>query len=275
MSGTSFLATMAAGARRRADLLRADADPGALARAARVATAPSLVLHPAFDLIAEVKLVSPSAGTLADDAVGLETRVAAYCRAGACAVSVLTEPERFGGSLDHLARAARTAAGYGVPVMAKDFMVAPEQVLEARAAGAGGVLVILRLLDNDALAPMVSTALELGMFVLLEAFDEADLRRMAPLFRDAGETRGRLLAGLNARDLATLEIETGRFARLAGAFPAGAVRVAESGLENGDDVAGVVAAGYRVALVGTALMRAVDPGARLAEMLAAGRGASA
>jgi indole-3-glycerol phosphate synthase len=110
-------------------------------RAAQVPAAPALALSAAgFDVIAELKLRSPAAGVLKDAAHDWRGRVAAYARAGAAAVSVLTEPTRFDGSLDHLEQAARVLAPLGVPAMRKDFLVDPYQVLEARAAGAGGVL---------------------------------------------------------------------------------------------------------------------------------------
>ena len=113
-------------------------------------TAPRLKLSPeGFDIIAECKLASPSAGDLSQHTTDIDRRVQAYAHGGACAVSVLTEPTRFGGSLEHLEQTARTLAPLGVPVMRKDFLVDPYQVMEARAAGAGGVLVIVRMLDRS------------------------------------------------------------------------------------------------------------------------------
>ena len=110
---------------------------------------PPLRLSPAgFDVIAELKLRSPAAGVLGDESEDWLGRIAAYARGGAAAVSVLTEPSRFDGSLEHLRQAAQVLAPLGVPAMRKDFLVDPYQVLEARAAGAGGVLVILRMLPR-------------------------------------------------------------------------------------------------------------------------------
>ena len=118
-------------------------------RARRTPAAPPLKLSSSgFDVIAELKLRSPAAGVLKDSAHDWRARVAAYARAGAAAVSVLTEPTRFDGSLEHLEEAARVLAPLGVPAMRKDFLVDPYQVLEARAAGAGGVLVIVRMLSR-------------------------------------------------------------------------------------------------------------------------------
>jgi indole-3-glycerol phosphate synthase len=195
-----------------------------------------------------------------------------YGDAGASAVSVLTEPERFGGSLADLADVASRMQPSGVPAMRKDFLVDPYQVLEARAAGAGGVLVIVAMLDDPNLADLVACALEQGLFVLLEAFDEPDLERAARL---AEGRAGQILMGLNSRDLRSLAVDPGRLERLATRFPDGWPKVAESGLESPEDAAKAAAAGYDLALVGSALMRSADPGALLAAMLEAGRGSRA
>lgn len=218
-------------------------------------------LSPAgFDVIAEVKRVSPSEGALGGTPV---ERARAYERGGACAISVLTEPTRFAGSLDDLEAVSRAVR---LPVMRKDFLVDPVQVREAREAGASGVLLIARILDDDALAAMLAAAAAQSLFVLLEAFDLEDLARIAPF---AGTDR--LLVGVNARDLTTLRIDPARFARCAQALPPSAPAVAESGLSRESDVGEAVALGYRVALVGTALMRAADPAERLAAWLRHGR----
>ncbi len=271
--GSDFLATMAASSARRAQTARVRESAAALLRRAHgVPVAPPLVLSPAgFDLVAEVKRRTPRGRRLACGR-GVVSQARAYAAAGAAAVSVLTEPTRFGGALRHLVRAAH---GLPVPAMRKDFLVDPYQVLEARAAGAGGVLLIARILDDARLADMLGVAKDLGLFVLLEAFDERDLERSAPHATPRGAaTAAPVLLGLNARDLATLEIDGARHARLAPAFPAAAVRVAESGLDGPADVARAAAAGYALALAGTALMTAGDPAAAVAAMLDAGRAAA-
>ena len=126
------------------------------ARVCAAPTAPRLKLSPeGFDIIAECKLASPSAGDLSQHTADIDRRVQAYAHGGACAVSVLTEPTRFGGSLEHLEQTARTLAPLGVPVMRKDFLVDPYQVMEARAAGAGGVLVIVRMLDRSRITALL------------------------------------------------------------------------------------------------------------------------
>jgi indole-3-glycerol phosphate synthase len=219
-----------------------------------------------FGLIAEIKFSSPSGGVFVGEdhpiAAAIE-RARAYEAAGAKAISVLTEPTRFGGHLDHLAAVSEAV---NIPVMRKDFLVDPIQVLEARAHGAGGVMLIIRMLDDHRLDQMVQLALELGMFVLLEAFDGADLTR-------AADHRGVLL-GLNCRDLRTLDVDPSRFERLASAFPPGFIRVAESGLVGPEDVSTVARLGYGMALVGSALMSSTCPGQLVTRMTAAGAGAA-
>jgi indole-3-glycerol phosphate synthase len=256
---------------------------------------PALVPNAArFDLIAELKLRSPAVGQLKSSDEDVEARVTAYAKAGAAAVSVLTEPSRFDGSMEHLEAAAKAIAPLRVPAMRKDFLVDPYQVIEARVAGAGGVLVILRMLSREGIEALLSCARDLGMFVLLEAFDEADLEAMhdivgARASRGAGADRAAgtqqvgagqraasavaapLLAGLNCRDLTTLQIVPRRLMELAQQLPANVPRVAESGVVSPDDAARVAAAGYEYALVGSALMQGGDPHALAAALLKAGR----
>jgi len=241
-------------------------------RAAQVPAAPALALSAAgFDVIAELKLRSPAAGVLKDAAHDWRGRVAAYARAGAAAVSVLTEPTRFDGSLDHLEQAARVLAPLGVPAMRKDFLVDPYQVLEARAAGAGGVLIIVRMLSQSGALELLDAAAEQGMFVLLEAFDAGDLERAGRLLGGRQSRRGVVLVGINCRDLVSLRVDPRRFADLAPALPRAAVAVAESGVATPADAAAMRRLGYGAALIGTALMTRDDPAALLAEILSAAR----
>jgi indole-3-glycerol phosphate synthase len=178
----------------------------------------------------------------------------------------LTEPSRFDGELAHLE--AVVAAAPGTPVMRKDFLVDTVQVLEARAAGASGVLLIATMLDDGKLQAMLDCAFEHGMFVLLESFDEDDLRRSARLL----DRDGQLLIGVNTRNLRTLEVDGERLQRFSPLLPDGHC-VAESGLREAGDAAKVASWGYTMALVGTALMRSDDPTALIAAMRAAGAAA--
>ena len=224
-----------------------------------------------FDIIAECKLASPSAGDLSAHTTDIDRRVQAYAQGGACAVSVLTEPTRFGGSLEHLTQAARTLAPLGVPVMRKDFLVDPYQVMEARAAGAGGVLVIVRMLDRSRIAALLDCAAMLKMFVLIETFDAADLQVAQGLLAARKAHDEQMLVGINCRDLDTLSVDLSRLSTLASHLPAGFAPVAESGVSSLEDVKAVVDVGYEVALIGTTLMNSDDPGKVLGELLASGR----
>jgi len=213
-----------------------------------------------FRLIAEIKLRSPAEGSLGTG--GVAERAAAYRDAGAAAISVLTEPSRFDGSMADLAQ----AVGSGAPCMRKDFLVDPQQVWEARAVGASGVLLIARLLDEPALRGMLDAAAEAGMFVLLEAFDADDLARC----RVPWDGVQPLLIGVNCRDLRTLAVDPHRFERLAAHLPPDRDVLAESGVNHPEDAARLARWGYRGVLVGTALMRAPDPAGRIRELIAAG-----
>jgi indole-3-glycerol phosphate synthase len=266
---------MRRGSERRVRAARAvESEEALLARALGTPAPPRLAWSDAgFDVVAEVKRRAPSAGVLAPGTAVADAsrRAAAYAAAGAAAISVLTEPDEFGGSLDDLAAVARTV---GTAAMRKDFLVGPYQVLEARAAGAAGALVIVRMLDDRTIDGMVEAARRTGLFLLLEAFDERDLDRAGEARERAGEGVD-LPVGLNARDLRTLEVDLERLARLAARFPEGAVRVAESGVARPADAARLAAAGYRAALVGSALMREADPAPLVRAMIDAGRTAAA
>jgi len=263
-----FLESMAASSRARSAAARALLPERELR--ARVADLPEpqpLTLG-AFDLIAEVKLRSPAVGLLrqaGDEDVG--ARVALYANAGAAAVSILTEPSRFDGSLEDLAGGARALAPLGVPAMRKDFLVDAYQVLEGRAAGAGGVLAIIRMLPRADLERLIDAALELKMFTLLEAFDARDIELAHALVDSRRSHRERLLVGVNSRDLVTLKVVPGRLDALASSLPADVKRVAESGVATAEDAARMASCGYDLALVGSALMSAPDPAMLARSML--------
>jgi tryptophan synthase beta chain len=212
-------------------------------------------------VIAEIKRSSPSTGGFA--AVGEGSRAVrdlahAYATAGATALSVLTEPTRFGGSDDDLA----AAAGAGVPMLRKDFTVDPYQVWQARALGAGAVLLIVRALDDAALRGLIDAAAEAGLDALVEVHTDDDLERALA----AGAT----LVGVNARDLDSLRVDRdGALRLLSRARDSGATLVAESGLSEAAHVADAARAGAHAVLVGTALLKAADPADRLSELVEA------
>ena len=280
-----FLQRMADSSRQRLAAARADCADTEMRRRAEL-QAPPIALRlsdQGFDLIAEVKLRSPSAGSLAAANYSPVGQARLYANAGAAAISVLTEPAQFSGELEHLEQV--TSELTTVPAMRKDFLVSPYQIFEARAAGAGGVLLIAAILEADELRDMLQTALELGMFVLVEAFDTADLDRCLPLILESGpavatgqesvdgsgDSRGRILVGVNCRNLRSLQVEFQRFERLADQLPDTVPWVAESGVTTPEQASEVAALGYRMALVGTALMQAGDPAAAAMAMLTAGR----
>lgn len=219
-------------------------------------------------VIAEVKRASPSRGPLAaiPDAAALARD---YAAGGAAAVSVLTEPRHFLGSLDDLAAVARAVA---IPLLRKDFVVDAFQVWEARAAGAAAVLLIVAALDDAALVALLRDAADAGLDTLVEAHDAAEVTRAASAHQEAATGR-RLVLGVNARDLATLAVDRGRFAALVAAAPAGALLVAESGVRGPQDVARHLAEGAHAVLVGEHVATASDPAAAVAALVGANAGA--
>jgi indole-3-glycerol phosphate synthase len=266
----TFLERMAESSRARVIAAREKESDAALERRALATPAPPRLVLNGFDVIAELKLRSPAAGGLASGDFDKGAQLTSYGQAGAAAVSVLTEPTEFKGELGDLTEAAQLLASFSRPAMRKDFLTDPYQVLEARAAGAGGVLVIVTMLDDATVRALTERARSLGLFVLLEAFDRADLERLAPF--DVPPDGGPLvLAGVNCRDLRDLNVRFSRFAELARYLPQHLPTVAESGIGNADDIRHVASAGYRLALIGSSLMRAQNPGSALAALIAAGR----
>jgi len=265
-----FLIRMAASSRARVAEAAAREPLDALRRRAlETPLPPPLGNGHAFELIAEYKRRSPALGRLAAGDDGPIGRVSAYARGGAAAVSVLTERSQFDGSLDALAACAAALAPLGVPAMRKDFLVDAYQLHEARAAGAGGALLIARMLNDDSLGELVACARSLSLFVLLECFNASDITRAA---RHADGKA--VLLGVNCRDLESLAVDPTRLADLAPLLPVGSLCVAESGIMTPEDCAGAARAGYGLALVGGALMTAADPEATVRRMLEAGRAAT-
>ncbi|MFT4187265.1 MAG: indole-3-glycerol phosphate synthase TrpC [Aeromicrobium sp.] len=209
-------------------------------------------------VIAEVKRSSPSKGALATikDPTALASD---YAAGGAAAISVLTERRRFGGTLDDL-RAVRGAVD--VPILRKDFITTSYQLWEARAAGADMALLIVAALEQNALVSLIERAGSIGLTALVEVHDEAELERAV----DAGAE----LIGVNARNLKTLDVDRGTFARLAPRIPSHVVSVAESGVRGPHDVIEYGRHGANVVLVGETLVRDADPRASVTDLVAAG-----
>jgi indole-3-glycerol phosphate synthase len=200
-------------------------------------------------IIAEIKRASPSKGLLAPDldAAGM---AADYQEGGASALSVLTDHEFFRGSTDDL-RAARAATA--LPVLRKDFTVCPADVFDARCMGADAVLLIAAALSSEELGELMAAAGAIGLDALVEVHDEREAARAV--------TGGATLIGVNQRDLYSFEVDTDRAERVARMIPAGVVRVAESGIRDGDDVRRLGDAGFDAVLVGEALVVSADPAA--------------
>ena len=211
----------------------------------------------ALNVIAECKRRSPSRGVLraAYDAVAIAQ---SYAARGAAAISVLTEPTFFDGSIEHL---AEIRAAVDVPLLRKDFVVSEYQLMEARAAGADAVLLIVAALDQAALRTLQSRATALGLDVLVEIHDERELERAV----DAGAR----IIGVNNRNLRTLEVDVDVSERVAARMPRDVIAVSESGLKSADDLRRFQRLGYRAFLIGERFMTATDPGAALAEMMTA------
>lgn len=246
---------------RRADAVRRR-EQGALALAKVAAPSASpprdlatVLATPGVQLIAEVKRASPSAGAIRVDADPVLT-AQMYTRAGAAAVSVLTEPDHFHGSLEDL-EAVRAAVT--VPVLRKDFLCDVLHLWEARAAGADAVLLIVAALSQTELVGLIDLADALGMASLVEVHEAEEVSRAL----DAGAR----IVGINSRKLQTLEVDPSTVAKVRPLVPAGVLVVAESGLATRADVEAVSDAGVDAILVGEALMRAGDPSATIAELL--------
>jgi indole-3-glycerol phosphate synthase len=209
-------------------------------------------------VIAEVKRASPSKGALAAiaDPAGLAVD---YEAGGARVISVLTEQRRFGGSLEDLAAVREVVQ---VPVLRKDFVVSSYQLWEARAYGADLVLLIVAALEQNALVSLVERAVSIGLVPLVEVHTEDELTRAM----DAG---ARVL-GVNARNLATLEVDRSVFSRIAPLVPDGVIKIAESGVRGPHDLLAYAAAGADAVLVGESLVTGKDPRSAVADLVTAG-----
>ncbi len=244
---SGVLADLVRSARKRADRLAADPVPE-----------PPSVGPPSFrdairgretlSVIAEFKRKSPSAGRIADRDPA--EQALGYRKAGAAALSVLTDPDAFGGSLEDLSAATRAS---GLPALMKDFVVHPAQIHAGRAAGAAAVLLIVRCLDEGELTELFATTRAFGLDALVEIHEESELDRALAL--------PEAIIGVNNRDLDTLEVDRRRAVELLARIPSGRIAVAESGYQQPahlDPIRGRADA----VLIGTALMRdAADPGA--------------
>ncbi len=212
---------------------------------------------PGLRLIAEIKARSPSRGPLREglDPVAL---ACAYARAGAAAISVLTDERYFGGSLAHLA-AVRQALPHGPPLLRKDFIIDPYQVYEARAHGADALLLIVACLGDGELRELLALSRALGMDALVEVHDEGEVERAL--------AAGASLVGINNRDLHTFRVDLSTTQRLRPLLPPQVTVVAESGIHTPQDAARMAACGVHAILVGEALVMSPDPVAKARQLL--------
>jgi indole-3-glycerol phosphate synthase len=211
---------------------------------------------PGLAVIAEIKRRSPSQGDLGM-ARSPAALAAEYASGGAACLSVLTDAESFGGSAADLAEAR---AAVTLPVLRKDFTVAPADVCDSRLMGADAVLLIAAALSDTELAMLGGLTRQLGMAALYEVHDEAEVERVL--------AAGAEVVGVNQRDLHTFEVDTSRAVRVAAVIPASVVRVAESGIGGPDDAAALADAGFDAVLVGESLVRAPDPAGAVAALRA-------
>lgn len=256
VAAMSYLESLLESTRARIAAAKQKSSEGTLEQ--RIAAAPAVrpfaatLSGDSTSIIAEIKRASPSAGDLNAGLIAAELG-ADYARGGAAALSVLTEPGSFRGTLGDL----EDAAGVGLPVLRKDFIVDPFQLFESRAAGADAVLLIVRAVGG-AVGELLTGATALGMDSLVEVHDEDDL--------DIALTAGATLIGVNHRDLETFEVDSDRTAQLAVKLPEGTTLVALSGVKSRAEVEMLEAAGADAVLVGESLVTAADPVAKLREL---------
>ena len=210
-----------------------------------------------LSVIAEIKRRSPSKGDLAPGLVP-EVLAKAYADGGAACLSVLTDRDFFGALPDDLSEARASA---GIPLLRKDFTVSAHDVCDARLMGADAVLLIVAALDDHELRAFHDLATELGMDVLVEVHDDAEL--------DRALAAGATMIGVNQRDLSTFEVDTRRAVRIGEHIPDGVVKVAESGIAGPADAARLREAGYDAILVGESLVTSPDPAAAVRELRSA------
>ncbi len=211
----------------------------------------SALRGPSLGVIAEIKRSSPSKGTIAEEVDAAQVAYD-YLDAGASGISVLTDGPFFSGSLEDLSQVARIAHSHPAPrpVLRKDFLIDPYQVVEARAFGADAVLLIVSLLPSPTLRRMLAEVHWFGMEALVEVHDEAEV--------DAAVEAGAKIIGINNRDLKTFEVDLATTERLAPRVPTDRIVVAESGIHSRNDARRLTAAGAHALLVGESLMRASD-----------------
>lgn len=209
----------------------------------------------AVNVISEIKAASPSAGAIVENP-DVETIAADYKRGGAAAISIVTEPDFFRGSREWIGRAASAS---GLPVIMKDFVIDPSQLLRGVVAGANAVLLLASLLDASQIRQFIGILDDFGCDALVEVHDEAELA--------CAVDGGARLIGVNNRDLRTFHVDLATSERLGALMPHGVLKVAESGIKTRADVARLQAAGFDAFLVGESLLRQDDRAAAVRELV--------
>lgn len=222
--------------------------------------------HPDIAVIAEIKRRSPSAGLIRpeyeSDDFDPSVIAQAYSNAGASAISCLTDQKFFGGNPDYIAKIKQTI---DLPVLRKDFIIDPYQIIQARAIQADAVLLIAECLTNAQIAAFIEQITELEMTTLLEVHSKANLDRVLPILESAPDKR--ILLGINNRDLSTMTTDLNNSIKLKPSVPKDIHLVTESGIKTSQDLRTLSDAGLKIALIGEHLMRTPNPGAALAQML--------
>jgi indole-3-glycerol phosphate synthase len=241
---------------------RSELEQAAAAAPPPVSFSKALRAGPTIAVIAEVKRRSPSQGEI-NAALSASAQAKAYAAGGAAAISVLTEPNHFGGSMDDLTEVWKAVA---IPLLRKDFVIDRTQLWEARLAGAAAVLLIVRALEPGRLDALAAEARALGLEPLVEVRTESELARAL--------AAGAEVVGVNQRDLETLAVEPAVAARLLPLVPGDRVAVSESGVKTQADVERAAACGADAVLVGSALSGSADPSAAVRALVTVPRGAS-
>jgi indole-3-glycerol phosphate synthase len=258
---TGTLGGIVAEARQRVEVLRTRL-PELQAAAATTAPGPSFAAalrRETVAVIAEIKRRSPSKGSI-NPTIGAADQARAYERGGAAAISVLTEPRHFGGSLEDLEDVRRAVT---LPTLKKDFHIDPTQLVEARASGASAALLIVRALAPDVLNRMVEAAAELGLEIVVEVRDDEELERAL--------AAGSRVIGVNSRNLETLAVDPASSERILRQIPADRIAIAESGISSPDDVERAMRSGADAVLVGSMISAAVDPAAAVRSLTGVAR----
>jgi indole-3-glycerol phosphate synthase len=212
-------------------------------------------------IIAEIKKRSPADGLLANENFDIKIQSTKYINANVAAISVLTEPDAFYGSLNDLAKVSVLAKKNNIPTLRKDFIIDVYQLYEARQYGASGVLLIVKILSDELLLLLITKALSLKLFLLIECFDEQDINRLKTILNnyESRLNHEQILLGINCRNLTTLKVNKDHFQQMSTYLFGGYSWIAESGIADASDLKQIIKYGYGGALIGSALMKAVDP----------------